>query len=107
MRFDELSPDVRAGLLDNVASMDAQEDLRMAVLVGAVFGGKDGREYLEHLADAALDGYPDLAERTKEMIQQADAKRGFPDDAPKIEGPPKADLAELKAASVGQWQATK
>lgn len=63
------------GLLMNLPSLEAAEDLRGVMAIGACFGGDDGKKYLEHLQDLAYADDPSAAESSKEMMREADQKR--------------------------------
>lgn len=69
----------------NAPALEAMEDFRQAKLQGAIMGGKDGREYLEYLADQAWWDNPDQAAEVKTQIAASQANAGLPSNAP--EGP--------------------
>lgn len=70
-----------AGLMLNIESLQASDDLRQAKLMGAVFGGKNGSEYLEFLASMAHWDSPEDYESVRDQIAISDSSRGLVRDA--------------------------
>jgi hypothetical protein len=67
----------------NIPAMQADDDSRMAMLIGAVFSSDDaGRRYIEHLHDAAWVDAPDRAVKAKKLYAAAEAGRGHLQSAP-------------------------
>ena len=53
MSLADLPAEARVGLMMNIPSLEAQEDTRFAMLIGAVMGGQEGQDYLKALQDLA------------------------------------------------------
>jgi len=70
-----LDKDAAVGLYENISALEAEEDLRFALVIGAVFGGKDGQDYLNNLTDIAFSGMPTEAEAMHEMIEASSKTR--------------------------------
>ena len=58
----------------NIPALEAYDDLRQARLVGAIFGGEDGKEYIEQLIEIAWWHEPDQADSEKQALAIASAK---------------------------------
>ena len=61
----------------NGPALEAVEDVRFAKLLGAILGGKEGREYLEFLIEAAWWEDPQQAEIVKVQLAAAQASQGL------------------------------
>ena len=79
----DLSEDAVEGLWLNISSLEALDDARQAKLVGAIFGGEDGRRYLENLIERAWWDEPDRVEQERESLAVAESKQERPVPRPK------------------------
>lgn len=68
-----MPPEAVDGLMLNIAALEAADDLRFAMVLGAMFGGKDGREYIEHLQETAWAAEPERVETGRRMVEAAHA----------------------------------
>ncbi len=83
----------------NGPALEAVEDVRFAKLLGAILGGKDGREYLEFLIEAAWWNDPQQAEIVKVQLAAAQASQGLTGTDPQKSEPPDHEPGELDQAS--------
>ena len=67
----------------NAPALEAVEDVRYAKLLGAILAGKEGREYLEFLIDAAWWDDPQQADIVKVQLAAAQAAQGLTGADPK------------------------
>jgi hypothetical protein len=87
----------------NGPALEATEDVRYAKLLGAILGGKDGREYLEYLIDAAWWADPQQAEIVKVQLAAAQAAQGLTGTNPKDEKPEHEPGELAQTYSMTEW----
>lgn len=80
MSLADLPPEARDGLMLNVPELEAGEDLRQIMALGAMFGGKEGKRYIEHLQELAWA--PENAETGGKLLDAADARHATFADPP-------------------------
>ena len=73
--YGRLTRDQRVGLYANIHALEAQEDVRHALLLGSLLAGKEGADYMKILNNIAWYDLPEVAARAEEMIDKAVAKR--------------------------------
>ena len=55
--------------------LKAREDVQHAALIGSIFGGREGSDYLKGLIDIGWDDEPEKVEDLKRMVDDADRNR--------------------------------
>jgi hypothetical protein len=67
--------DALSGLADNMPGIQAAEDMRWIMAIGACLGGSDGHDYMEHLTRLAYE--PDIQMEASKALQLMKAAENF------------------------------
>ncbi len=73
IRLDDLDEESGRGLLMVLPELEAKEDLRQIMLIGAAFGGKEGNAYIEFLQQMGWE--PMAADGGAKLLEAAEHQR--------------------------------